>query len=133
MKIKINFMHLVVFFYAILILLLIAAIINLHILINNFDINKHFEPIIDKILNRPELNKYENISMYFGIKLIDMEDIKSLTGLQLDGEYIDDEYIGKYFIIINDTFVIYDYRRDKIIHISPIYGPTNPKINFYRS
>ena len=133
MKIKISFIHLVVFFYAILILLMIAAIINLHILINNFDINKHFDQITDKLVNKPELNKYENISMYYGIKLIDREVVKSLTGLQLDGEYIDDEYIGKYIFIINDTLVIYDYRRDKIIHISSIYGPMNPKINFYRS
>ena len=133
MKIKISFIHLVVFFYAILILLMIAAIINLHILINNFDINKHFDQITDKLVNKPELNKYENKTFEFGIKLIDREVVKSLTGLQLDGEYIDDEYIGKYIFIINDTLVIYDYRRDKIIHISSIYGPMNPKINFYRS
>ena len=127
-------MHFIVFFYAILILLMIAAIINLHISINNFDIKEHYRQMIDKLVNRPELNKYENKTFYFGIKLIDREVVKSLAGLQLDGEYIDDEHIGKYLFIINDTLVIYNYRRDKIDKIIHIYEPqklifiiSNPK------
>ena len=110
-------MHVVISFYVILILLLIAAIINLHILINNFDMSKHYRQMIDKLVNRPELNKYENKPFEFGIQLIDREVVKSLTGLQLD-----DKHIGKYIFKINDTFIVYDYRRDKIIHI---YKPQN--------
>lgn len=106
-------MHFIVFLFAILILLLIVAIIGLHILANNFDMSKHYKQMLGKLVNKPELNRYENKTYEFGIELIDRETYEEfLTGLQLD-----DEIIGKHLFKLNDTFVIYDYRRDKIIYI----------------
>ena len=73
--------------------------------------SKHYEEMLHKLTNKPELKKYDNRTYIFGIRLIDREIIaKSLNVLQ-------DEYIGKHIFTINDTLIIYDYRRDKIIHI----------------
>ena len=116
MKIKIRFIYFIVFLYAVLIFMMIAAIIKVHLLINDFDMSKHHEEILGKLTNKPELNKYDNQAYTFDFKLIYLDDIdtlNSLTGLGLD-----DRDIGKYIFRINGTtYVIYDYRRDRIVHI----------------
>ncbi len=76
---------------------------------NNFDVNKHHNILIRKLISHPELSEYRSHQTLYGFKKIEKG--------TASGNQLPEEYIGYYIIRIKDAYIIYDFNKDRIVHI----------------